>query len=398
MEDADKRVLGTAIPIAMMIFLTLLLPAFAIAQTNSAAAVAMFSAAVKQPTSVAGVSVIADRPRGFNPLTASSAELGRYGLPQRPDPQADPRAFAHWTKAMQALQHRAADVKALPFSSTNLKPAKLSSAAAVSAGPTQFYSYNWSGAANTNSLKSWNNVSSFNYVQSIFNVPAAQPPFGACKAGITGSTGVPGFYEVSWNGIDGFSNGDVLQGGSLSYADCGGKADNTYIGWIEWFPSYPILQLNCLVGKKVVPCPVTAGDEFFVITYGANAATQYVFVEDATQGWYGTFSLAYQTGPLLVGSSAEQIVERPCCNNDGYPLALTNYLADSFDYAWAVNGNGFIYGPGQQNAATAVLSMVDDGDTQTISIVNQGSAGFQGLYSLFFESDNCANEGGCVAF
>jgi Peptidase A4 family len=301
---------------------------------------------------------------------------------------------------MMALQSRATNVKALPFSSTNLRMANRPSAsaatsAAVSAPPTEYASYNWSGAANTNNLKAWNNVSSFNYVQSTFNVPVAQAPIGACKAGITGSVGVPGFYTASWNGIDGFSNGDVIQGGVLSYADCGGPSDNFYLGWVEWYPSYLILEIVC--GKQEVPCPVRAGDQFFVITYGANSATQYVYVENVTRGWYGTFALAYVTGPALVGSSAEQIVERPCCDNDGYPLALTNFIANSFDYAWAANGKGDIFGPGQQNAATGVIEMVDDDAdlNNPIAIVNQGSAGFQGLYSLFFESANCAYQGGC---
>jgi len=397
MHNTKKRVLNV-ITLAAVILSIASLSVLALGQSNTAPALAMFDAAVKQPTSVAGASIVTDRPRGFNPLTASSAELDKYGLPPRPDPQANPRAFSQWTKAMQALQYRAADVKALPFSSANLKMANQPSAAAISAAPTQYYSYNWSGVANTNNVKSWNNVSSFNYVQSTFNVPVAQPPFGACKNGITGSKNVPGFYEASWNGIDGFSNGDVLQGGSLSYADCGGRADNVYIGWVEWYPSYPILEIDCAQGKKVVPCTVRAGDQFFVITYGANATTQYVYVEDVTVGWYGTFSLAYVNGPLLVGSSAEQVVERPCCDPDGSVLALTNYIANSFDYAWATNGKAQVYGPGQQNAATAVIDMVDDGVTQTISTVNQGSAGFQGYYSLFFESENCAYEGGCVAY
>jgi hypothetical protein len=400
MQNKYWRFLNRVIAVVTVTLLFVSLSGLALAQskTKAATAVAMFDAAAKEQTNVAGVSIIADRPKGFNPLTATSAELGKYGLPQPPDAKADPRGFAHWTRAMEAIQYRAAQVKALPYSSTNLKMTNQPATAAISATPTQYYSYNWSGSANTNNLKSWNNVASFNYVQSTFNVPPAQPPIGACKAGIIGSTGVPGFYQVSWNGIDGFSNGDVLQGGSLSYADCGGRADNFYLGWVEWYPSYPILEIECQQGKKIVACPVKAGDQFFVITYGANSATQYVYVEDATRGWYGTFALAYLTGPLLVGSSVEQIIERPCCNNDQYPLALANYIADSFDYAWATNGKGTTIGTGSQTAATAVVDMVDDGVTQTISIVNQGSNGFQGLYSLFFESDNCAYQGGCVAF
>jgi Peptidase A4 family len=244
-----------------------------------------------------------------------------------------------------------------------------------------------SGVANTNTLSSWDAEKSFDRVESIWNVPAARPPFHACANGILGAVGTPGFIEASWNGIDGFSNGDVLQGGSLSYADCEG--DTQYIGWVEWYPSYPTLEIDC----GDVACVVSPGDIFFVITYGANTTTQYIFEEDVTQGWYGTFALAYLTGPPLIGSSAQQIVERSCCDADGYPWALANYISDFFPVAAAFDGKGKIYLPGQQNSATAVINMVDDGATQEISIVNE-----VGPLSLFFESVNCAFSGGCVSF
>jgi hypothetical protein len=263
--------------------------------------------------------------------------------------------------------------------------AKQPATEALSAIPTQWLSYNWSGVANTNSLTSWNNKTSFNFITSVWNVPTAQPPFGACANGITGP-----FYEVSWNGIDGFSNGDVIQGGSLSTADCSGNVG--YIGWVEWYPSYPILALYCGSG----PCPVNAGDDFWVITYGANSGYQFVFVEDITQGWGGTLELTWLTGPFLVGGSEEQIVERPCCNGDGYPLALTNYIYDFFSYSFGYNGKGTQFYAGQQTAATAIITMVDDGNTQDISRVGQGSQGEQGKYSLWFFDENCAQSGGCT--
>jgi len=376
--------------VRLVLVVTLLLVSFstfAWAQGQGTSAVAMFAVAAKEQTNIAGVSIIADRPNGFNPLTASSEELGKYGLPQRPNQQADPGGFARWTKGMQALRYRAAaHVKAMPHHSRNLMLAGQQPAASGTTGkPTQLLSYNWSGVANTNQLTSWDTKKSFDKVESIWNVPAAQPPFHACANGITGAQGVDGFYEASWTGIDGFNNADVLQGGSLSAADCEG--DTLYIGWVEWYPSYPILEIDCAVG---VACVVNPGDEFFVIVYGANAPTQYVFVEDINQGWYGTFALAYVTGPALVGSSAQQIVERPCCDADSYPLALANYLTDFFAAAVARDGHGELFLPGQANA---VIDMVDDGVTQEISIVKQ-----EGPFSLFFASVNCAFSGGCVSF
>jgi len=366
--------------------------AIALAQGEGASAVAMFAAAEKEQTNIAGVRIIADRPTGFNPLTVSSEELGRYGLPQRPNQQADPDGFARWTEGMQALKYRAsANLKAMPQYSKNLMLARQKTGAApeISGKPTQLFSYNWSGVANTNKLSAWDPNQSFVKVESIWSVPNAQPPFRACGYGITGAQGADGFYEASWNGIDGFSNGDVLQGGSLSAADCEGG--RLYIGWVEWYPSYPILEIDCAVN---VACPVQPGDEFLVVTYGANSSTQYVFEEDVSQGWYGTFELAYLTGPALVGSSVEEIVERPCCDADGYPLALANYFpGEFFTAAAALDGAGKLFVPGQQDPATAVIDMVDDGVTQEISTVKQ-----VGLQSLLFQNANCSFIGGCVSF
>jgi hypothetical protein len=74
-------------------------------------------------------------------------------------------------------------------------------------------------------------------------------------------------------------------------------------------------------------------------------------------------------------------------------LALANYIAEFFPAAAAFDGKGEIYVPGQNNSATAVINMVDDGVTQEISTVKQ-----VGALSLFFESVNCALSGGCVSF
>ncbi len=390
MDDTNWPSFRKASLVAAVTLLLVGLPTFVLAQGQGASAIAMFAAAAKEQTNIAGVSIIADRPKGFDPIAASNEELGKYGLPPRPDQQSDPDSYAKWTKGMQGLKYRAAaHVKARPDFNKNLMLTKQQPAASATSGSsTQYYSYNWTGVANTNTLTSWDPEKSIDRVESIWNVPAARPPFRACANGILGAVGVPGFLEASWNGIDGFSNGDVLQGGSLSYADC--ERNTEYIGWVEWYPSYPILEINCEVD---VACVVNPGDLFFVITYGSNAATQYVFEEDVTQGWYGTFALEYLTGPPLVGSSAEEIVERPCCDTDGYPLALANYIVDFSPAAAAFDGKGKIYVPGQNNPATAVINMVDDGATQEISTVKQ-----VGALSLFFESVNCALSGGCVSF
>ena len=64
-------------------------------------------------------------------------------------------------------------------------------------------------------------------------------------------------------------------------------------------PKHPILEIDCSTN---VACVVNAGDDFYVVTIGANSLKQYVFVEDITQGWGGLFELDYVSGPSLVGS------------------------------------------------------------------------------------------------
>jgi len=404
MQNQNWRFLSKVIAVAAVTVLVVSFSTFAMAQRGDAVH-AMFVSAPKEATNIPGVSIIADRPKGFNPLTASSEELGRYGLPQRPDQRADAKGYARWKRAMQALRYRpAAHLEAKPYSSTNLMRAKQQPAAAATSGqPTNSNSSNWSGVANTNGLGAWNTSTSFTEIVSAWNVPAAQPPIGACAVGITGSTGVPGFFEVSWNGIDGVSEGtSVLQGGSLSYAECGGPAA-TYEGWVEWYPSYPILVIYCGPGPQIketaTPCPVSAGDDFFVITSGAgpNSTTQNVFVEDTTQGWGGTYELTYITGAYLVGSSEEWVVERPCCDTDGYPLALADYQLEFFELTSGSDGAGGSFFAGDQTSATVIFTMYDDGGDQIISNVEQGSGGFQGQQSLAFFSDNCAQTGGCTS-
>jgi Peptidase A4 family len=367
---------------------------------------AIFAAAPKINTSVEGVHAFPAPPAGFNYLTASNRELLTYGLPQRPDARADTKSIEHWEKAMSALQAcsqhantqgpstskaaqvcHAADVKAKPYSSVNMK-APATDVKANADGTTAYNSFNWSGIAQTNAAKTWNKKTSFDEVVSVWNVPVANHPFGnlPCSEGP--------WFEVTWNGIDGFNNGDVVQGGSAEYWDdggCGGPIE--YYGWVEWFPSYSILEIFC--GGN--PCPVGPGDDFEAVTFGApGTSEQFVFVEDVTQQWSGTFGLTYLSGPGLVGSSAEYIVERPCCNGGNY-YPLGNYVWEFFDDSFAYDAAGALFYPGNTGPKTAIITMLaDDGVTDISYPLFYGTAGNQGRYSIWMTDANCAFSGGCT--
>jgi hypothetical protein len=405
MKNRNWRFLTRAIAATTMTLSLVSFSTLATAQREDAHAI--LATAPKINTSVEGVHAFPDLPSGFNLLTASNRELLTYGLPQRPDKDTDAKGLAHWEKAMAAIQSctqhsqqsvastsatskacHGTDVRALPYSSRNAQPVAGGGEKPNADGTSAVSFYNWSGIANTNTLTKWNAKTSFDEVVSIWNVPVANHPFGniPCSEGP--------WWEVTWNGIDGFSNGDVVQGGSSSYWDgggCGGAI--SYYGWVEWYPSYPVLPVYC--GSN--PCAVGPGDDFEAITYGtAGTAEQFVFVEDVTQQWYGTFGLTYKSGPGVVGNSAEYIVERPCCSgSNNYPLG--NYVWEFFNDSFAYAGAGTLFFPGNTSSKTYIITMVaDDGSTVISSPTFYGTAGNQGRYSFWLSDSNCAYSGGCT--
>jgi len=382
MQNQNWRFTGRVVVVVAVLIVGLT----TVAMAQSEDVHALLAAAPKIATSVAGVHAFPSPAKGFNAMTASNRELLTYGLPPRPD-KSDAKAYGHWERAMLALKTHAADVKAKPYSSVNMKQAGTAAVANVD-GTTAYSSFNWSGIAQTNKLKAWNKKTSFDEIVSVWNVPVSNHPFGnlPCSEGP--------WFEVTWNGIDGFSNGDVVQGGSAEYWDdggCGGPIE--YYGWVEWYPSYSILEIYC--GSS--PCAVGPGDDFEVITFAAaGTAEQFVFVEDVTQQWSGTFGLTYISGPGVVGSSAEYIVERPCCNGSNfYPLG--NYVWEFFDDSFAYDVAGTLFYPGNAGATTAIVTMLaDDGVTPISYPLFYGTAGNQGRYSIWMTDANCAYSGGCT--
>ena len=349
---------------------------------------AIFAGTPRLQTSVKGVTVLAAPSKNFDPLTATNRELLMNGLPQAPDKNANPTGFAQWQRAMLALKTHATGVQSRPYTSREMVGGRQTAAETPDAsGVTYYTSGNWSGIANTNANKVWKNTTSFDEVVSFWNVPVPNHPFGnlPCSEGP--------WFEVTWNGIDGFNNGDVVQGGTADYWDgggCGGAVE-TY-GWVEWYPSYSVLPIYC--GSSL--CPVNPGDDFLAITYGAaGTAEQFVFVEDLTTQWYGTFGLNYITGPGVVGSSAEYIVERPCCSGSNfYPLG--NYVYEFMGYNYAVDYAGTLFYPGSTSAKTAIITMLADDGTSISTPFIYGTAGNAGRYSIMMEDEGCAYSGGCT--
>ena len=341
----------------------------------SPAAAAIYNSSHTIKTNVPGVTGFPDLPPGFDAVNASPEQRAAYGLPPAP-PVTDPDSYKIWKKAMSKIGHARHYTGPLTVTNGKSMPAKPAGkpTASPADGTISVSFYNWSGVASTTTATTWNTSNSFYFVISEFNVPAAQEAFGVCN----GAT----VWEVSWNGIDGYSNGDVLQGGSSSQGSCSGGVNSTsYCAWVEWYPSYPII---CEYG-------VNPGDDLVVETYATGPQNGYVFVYDLTLNIYADVNLVPTKPPYLVGNSAEYVVERPCCvGSNNYPLA--NYISDFWASNYAYTNAGTLRTPGQTNSKTSLMTMVADDGVTAISY----PAEIGPPYQIWFSDENCAYSGGCT--
>jgi Peptidase A4 family len=171
-------------------------------------------------------------------------------------------------------------------------------------GPRSVISTNWAGYAATGSNGAFTSVAS-DWTQ----------PSVTCKSGDQ--------YAAFWAGLDGYSDASVEQIGTD--ADCVGKTAE-YYAWYELYPAAPVIFSNT----------VKPGDQFAVsVTY--TGTNEYALkISDTTQGWSHTVNKS------LAGagrSSAEIIVEAPCCGSGGDPLPLAHFGSVTFTGAM-VNGSG----------------------------------------------------------
>jgi hypothetical protein len=377
---------------------SLLLSLTTLATAESDAVRATYLSAANVPTNIATIHTYPEAPRSFNPLTASDVELATYGFPQRPDKQADPNHYAIWERAMQAAKIRW---------NGELKPAHNGGRATLPAGAppspqaqdaqqplaaTQRFNMAAAGVVLNNGRATWSNSYSFNDIWSEISVPVVQLPFD-------NTTGCTDNYYHSWSlvGIDGyvvfspvtgyplFEPGESTGVEQAVYCWTGQTYYQAVFGWDSAFNA--AFSLN-------------PGDIFYTEIHafgGCNAGS--AFIEDLTTLTYNSYTIANPCLPAQTGRYANWIVWRPPFSNGGNvdgESPLANTIGISFEGAEVLNGIGTRFYPGSQATSTSVLTMHDDNNTQAIELVNQGSGGFQGQHSLFFQTTGCAYAGGCT--
>jgi hypothetical protein len=135
-------------------------------------------------------------------------------------------------------------------------------------------------------------------------------------SGYAATTGTYTSVSASWteptgtcSGLDGYNSNSVEQTGSE--VDCSGSTP-VYYAWYEMFPAASVSYSNT----------VRPGDHFNAsVTYtGSNHFS--LVISDTTQGWSHTHT---GTRAGVPRSSAEVIVEAPCCTASGGTLPLANF-------------------------------------------------------------------------
>jgi Peptidase A4 family len=205
---------------------------------------------------------------------------------------------------------------------------------ALAGGPSfEAESTNWSGYAAT--------TGTYTSVSASWTQPA-----GTCSRGDQ--------YAAFWVGLDGYSSSSVEQTGSE--VDCVGRTAE-YYAWYEMYPNASVNYSNT----------VRAGDHFNAsVTYeGSNEYS--LFIADTTQGWSHTTVKSLSGAPR---SSAEVIVEAPCCTNSGGILPLTDFGTVNITNSDA-NGGAI----GNAGGVTEIIMINNSGqDKDTVSSLSGGTA------------------------
>jgi hypothetical protein len=137
-------------------------------------------------------------------------------------------------------------------------------------------------------------------------------PTGTCRSGDQ--------YSAFWIGIDGYSSSTVEQTGTG--VDCVGRTAE-YYAWYEMYPGPSENYSNT----------VKAGDHFTATVTWLGGDKFSLYIDDSTEGWSHTTDASLGSTPAR--TSAEVIVEAPCCTDSGGILPLTDFGSVTFTGATA---------------------------------------------------------------
>ncbi len=271
-------------------------------------------------------------PRGFDPLTASLADLDRHGFPARPD---DAHHLARYRRVFSQLKNKFRYVA--PTFRLNAEKRHGPRRRDTEAGTET--SGNWSGG-----VVYAPQGQSFRWIEGDWVVPDVDAP-----------TENQWYYCANWIGIDGDGSNDVCQAGvECEVYRTGNSITRNIYPWWEWFPAGEVQITNLAINP---------GDmvSMLICTTGANATTASTFFSNRTTGASTSFSFNAPAGTKLAGNCAEWIVEAPTVGGSQSAIADYGEVFFSVCEAFLTNGNTVNGGTGNNINMTANNKVVSDG-------------------------------------
>ena len=173
--------------------------------------------------------------------------------------------------------------------------------------------------------------------------------------------GRDGRYSAFWVGLDGYTSPTVEQIGSE--VDCSGLSPQYY----AWYEVYPGASVN-------FPNPVSPGDQFSGSVTYQSPSTFNLVLKDTTKGWTQTVGIPLANAAR---SSAEAIVEAPCCTASGGNLPLTNFGTARFSSVTANGHSLATFSPTEIVMPNTSVSAISSSGGFTVSYT--GFPGFPGF-------------------
>ncbi len=281
-------------------------------------------------------------PRGFDPLTAESADLQKFGLPPR---QEDPELQAKYDRFLNRTKGK-----------FHYIPATLRTNSEIFHGPRQRVE-----AAGTETSTNWSGAvvfapagTPFRWVLGEWVIPDVDAP-----------TENQWYYAASWVGIDGDGSGDVCQAGIGSQVYRSGSSLIRYFyPWFEWYP-FPETAITTL--------PVGPGDMVTALLCappGAGATQATVYFSNVTTGASTSVTFSAPSGTKLVGNCAEWIVEAPTVGGQQSVMADFGQVFFSACEADLTNGTLVYGGTGDNiNEVNSAGTVIVDGNLITPQVV-----------------------------
>jgi len=267
------------------------------------------------------IRTFAPPPTDLDPLTASAADLIRFGLPRRPDE--NPELLARYRNLYTRLKGKLRFVEPTfeidANKTTHVQPGQ-TTAGTLTSG-------NWSGG-----VVFAPQGQSFTWVQADWVCPNVYAP-----------TQNRSYYNVNWIGIDGWGSGDVCQAGMVCSVTNNSRTINP---WHEWYPSSWV---------NITNLPILPGDmiSMLICTGGAGSTSASISFANVSSGLAASYSITAPAGTKLAGNSAEWIAETPGINGQ---------LAEMPDYGEVFFSNS--------QAGLTNGSTVNGGTGSSINLVN----------------------------